>query len=89
MWQEVLGNKNSVHLEKWPEYNDKLIEEELVTIVVQVNGRFKDSFMTKKGLTEDEVKEMVLSREKIKKHLEGKEIKKFIYVKDKLTNIVI
>ena len=43
----------------------------------------------KRGLSEDEVKKMVLANEKVKKEIEGKEIKKFVYIQDKLTNIVV
>jgi len=42
-----------------------------------------------KGLSEEEVKSIVLSNENIKKHLAGKEIKKFIYIKDRLVNVVV
>jgi len=89
LWQGVLGNETSVHLEQWPEFNQELLQEESITLVLQVNGKFRDSIMAKRGLSEEEVKSMVLKNEKIKKALEGKEIKKFIHIQDKLTNVVV
>ena len=89
LWIEVLGNKTSIHLEKWPEINEELLLKESVTLVVQVNSRVRDTMSIKRGLSEDEVKKMVLANEKVKKEIEGKEIKKFVYIQDKLTNIVV
>ena len=89
LWQGVLGNETSVHLEKWPELDEALLLEELVTLVVQVNSRVRDTISVKQGLTEEEVKKMVLENEKVKKEISNKEIKKFIYIQDKLTNIVV
>ncbi len=89
LWHSVLKNKKSIHLEKWPKYDEKLLEEETVQLVVQVNGRVRDIIQVKKGLSENETKLLVTASEKIKKHLYGKDIKKFIYIKDKLTNLVV
>ena len=89
LWQTTLGNKTSVHLERWPEVDDNLLAEELVTLVVQVNGKFRDSIEMKRGLPEEDVKKMVLENKKIQKEIVGKEIKKFIYIQDKLINIVV
>lgn len=87
LWMEVLGNKTSVHLEKWPEVDEALLLEELVTLVIQVNSKVRDTMSVKRGLSEDEVKKIVLANEKVKKEITGKEIKKFIYIQDRLTNI--
>src|SRR3989344_5842596 len=89
LWQTVLKNKKSIHLESWPEYDDALLLDEKIDLVIQINGVKRDVLKIAKGLSEEEVKSIVLSNENIKKHLAGKEIKKFIYIKDRLTNIVI
>ncbi len=89
LWMEVLGNKTSIHLEKWPEINEELLMEESVTLVIQVNSRVRDTMSIKRGLSEDEVKKIVLANEKVQKEIAGKEIKKFVYIQDKLTNIVV
>lgn len=89
LWQNVLKNKNSIHIESWPEHDDALLADEMVTLVLQVNGKLRDSLKVKKGLSEEEARSIALSNENVKKHLAGREPKKFIYVKDKLTNIVV
>ena len=89
LWQTVLKNKKSIHLESWPKYDEAVLAEELITLVLQVNGKLRDSIKVKRGLSENEAKSIALANENVKKHLEGKEPKKFIYVKDKLTNVVV
>ena len=89
LWTTVLKNKKSIHLEKWPEYDAALSREETVNIAIQVNGKLRGVIEIKKELSEEEVRKAVLADEKIKKQIQGKEIKKFIYVKDRLTNLVI
>ncbi|MEK7579828.1 MAG: class I tRNA ligase family protein [Patescibacteria group bacterium] len=89
LWREVLKNKKSIHLEKWPEYDSKLIEEETIYLIVQINGRTRDIIKVPRDLNESRVRELALSSEKIKKYTAGKEIIKFIYISNKLANIVL
>jgi len=88
LWYE-LGNKESIHVSEWPEYDESKIVEEMIMLVIQVNGKVRTNIEVSAGLSEDEARELALQNDVIKKWLEGKEIKKFIYVKDKLVNIVI
>ena len=89
LWREVLGNKKSIHLEKWPEYDPELIKEDVVDIVIQINGKARDIMKVKRDLSEVEIRELALASEKIKKHISDRKIKRFIYIPNKLTNIVI
>ena len=88
LWQTVLKNKKSIHLESWPKYDEALLVEETVDIVIQINGTKRDVLKLAKGLSEEEIKNIILGNENVKKCLVGKEVKKFIYVKDRLVNIV-
>lgn len=88
LWQK-LGNKKSIFLEKWPEYDSKLIKEEIITLVVQVNGKVRDKIEVEADISAQEAKELALSQKKVKNWIEGKEIKKVIFVPGKLINIVI
>ena len=76
-------------MESWPKYDEAVLAEELITLVLQVNGKLRDSIKVKRGLSEDEVKSIALANTNVKKYLAGKEPKKFIYIKDKLTNVVV
>ncbi|MBU2579093.1 leucine--tRNA ligase [Patescibacteria group bacterium] len=88
LWAK-LGHKKSIHLEKWPEYNSRLLKQKKIILIVQVNGKFRDKIEVNVDISEQEAKEIILSREKIQKYTKGKEIKKIIFVPGKLFNIVI
>ncbi len=89
LWMEVLGNKKSIHLEAWPKYDSALLKEETINLVIQVNGRVRDAILMKAGLSEEEVKKLVLASEKIQKFIAGQLVKKFIYIPGRIANIVI
>lgn len=88
LWNK-LGHKKSITLEKWPKYDPKLIKEEIITLVIQVNGKVRDKIEVSADLSEEEAKDLAISREKIKNRILGKEVKKVIFVSGKLINIVI
>ena len=88
LW-EALGHKNSVHLEKWPVYDEKALLTEEVEIVLQINGKVKDRVMVPRGAAEEQLKDIALNTPKIKELTSGKKIIKVIIVPEKLINIVI
>lgn len=88
LWSN-LGNKKSIHLEKWPTYDSNKLKEKIVKIVLQINGKVRDSFEIQTGLKQTDVEAMALSREIVKKWIDGKTIKKIVYIPDKLLNIVV
>ena len=83
------ANKKSIFFEEWPKYDEKLSKKEMTVLIIQVNGKTRDKIENEVILSEEETKEIVLKREKIKKWVEGKKIKKIIFVPGKLINIVI
>ncbi|NQU83177.1 MAG: leucine--tRNA ligase [Parcubacteria group bacterium] len=88
MWQN-LGNEKSVFLESWPKYDKDLIRDEEIELIIQINGKLRDTVRVSADISEEDARELALASEKVKKHLENKEIKKVIFVKSKLINIVI
>ena len=88
MW-EMLGGEASVHAEKWPTYNKKLIVEDAFDLVVQVNGKVRDVMRAPKGTSQAEAEALARASEKVKKFIEGKEIRKKIFVPDRLINIIV
>jgi leucyl-tRNA synthetase len=88
IWQ-ILGNKKSIFLSSWPKWDDKLIKEEIITLVIQVNGKVRDKIEVEAEITEEKAKELVISSERVKKWIEGKEIKKIVFVPGKLINVVV
>ena len=88
LWQK-LGHKDSIHKQKWPKYDPRLIKEEFITLVIQVNGRVRDKIEVEAGISEKKAKELALLSKKIQNWISGKKIKKIIFVPKKLINIVI
>ena len=88
LWQG-LGKGESISLEKWPEYDINLINDEKINLIVQINGKARGSLEISRDIEQDEILELVKKDQKIYKWLENKEIKKTIFVKNKLINFVI
>jgi leucyl-tRNA synthetase len=88
LW-EFLGGKPSVLHSKWPEYDEELTKDEEASMVVQVNGKLRETISIPRGTPQDRMKEIALGSERIKSWTEGKEIVKIITVPDKLVNIVV
>jgi len=81
--------RNSIHNQPWPKYDPKLVKEEMIILVIQVNGKVRDKIEVEASISEEKAKEIALSREKIQKWISGKEVKKVIFVPGKLINIVL
>ncbi|OGI23701.1 MAG: hypothetical protein A3E91_00215 [Candidatus Moranbacteria bacterium RIFCSPHIGHO2_12_FULL_40_10] len=88
LWNK-LGNKESIFKESWPSYNPELIKNEEVELVIQINGKVRDTVKVSAEISGEEAKKTALGSEKIKKWTDGKEIKKVIFIKGKLVNVVI
>ena len=88
LW-EKLGNRESIYKEKWPEYNEKFIKEGKVTLIVQINGKVRDKMEVKVNISKDEALKLAKESARIKKYIDGQEVKKVIMIKDRLLNIVI
>ena len=74
---------------KWPEYDISMLREESINIVIQVNGKKRGLVQTKPNINEEKLFEIIKNDEKITKYFIQKNIKKKIYIKDKLLNIII
>lgn len=88
-YTERLPARYSIHNQPWPKHDPKLVKEDIITLIIQINGKVRDKIETRAGIQEQEARTLAFSREKIKKWTEGKEIKKAIFVPGKLINIVI
>jgi leucyl-tRNA synthetase len=88
IWQR-LGQPDSVHLSRWPAWDDEAAREEEITVVVQVNGRLRDRLTVLPGTPEESLKAAALASPRIHPHLETKSVRQVIVVPDKLVNIVV
>jgi leucyl-tRNA synthetase len=88
LW-EHLGNPYSVHQQAWPTYDEALTHDDAFVVAVQVNGKVRDRVVIPSGSSEELVKNHVLRQPKIAEALNGRELRKFIYVPGRLVNIVV
>ena len=85
---EILGHEGSIDEASWPKVcEDALVEDEKL-IVVQVNGKVRSRLTVAADASEDDIKAKALADEAVTKFTDGKEIRKVIYIKGKLLNIV-
>ncbi len=87
MW-EKLGHTGTLAFEEWPVWDEELVKEDSVEIVLQINGKVRAKLRMPAGTDKAVLEEKALENERIKELLEGKNIIKIITVPDKLVNIV-
>ncbi len=89
LW-EKLGHKDSITLASWPKFDQALLQKQLVTVGIQVNGKLRDTVELPMD-TEDspDLQKQVIAREKINKIIGNSQVKKFIYIKNKIISIVV
>ncbi len=88
----IAGNVPSVFDQKWPGYDEKALEKSDQTITVQINGKVRANFTTSVDTSDEEIKELSYSDEKVTKYTEGKNIFKTILINGKngkMVNIVV
>ena len=73
----------------WPDYDEKKIEEKTNIVVIQINGKKRGLISVEKNLDEENLFKLIKKDQKIMKHLLDKNIKKKIYIKNKILNIII
>ncbi|MDT4301486.1 leucine--tRNA ligase [Staphylococcus haemolyticus] len=87
LWDR-LGNEDTITYQPWPTYDESLLVDSEVEIVVQVNGKVRAKLNIPKDTSKDEMEALALKDENVKLSIEGKDIKKVIAVPQKLVNIV-
>ena len=87
LWQ-IVGGKPSIFEQKWPSYDQSALQLDSITMVVQINGKLRGSFMVPKDVNEDDFTNMAIHDERISRHLHDKRILKKIFIPGRLLNIV-
>ena len=90
LWFE-LGEKQSVHKESWPKYNEKYLIEEKINVPIAINGKVRKVISISKNKVDnkDEMLNQAMEDKKIKALIEGREIVKQVYVSGKMLNLVL
>ena len=88
LWSR-LGHATSIHLERVIEPEDAALEVDEITLVVQVNGKIRARINAPPGIAEDEAIALALADPNVRAQMDGKEVRKRIFVPDKLVNLVV
>ena len=86
---ERLGHHESVFDACWPDFDEQLAREAEIEIVVQVNGKVRSRLTVRPGISEEEAIRLAKADESVRKFVTGKEIRKEIWVPDRLVNLVV
>jgi len=88
LWS-TLGHGETIFTAPWPGYDDRIAAGGDVEIAVQVNGKLRGLINVPRGTTQDDVVKRALADEGIRKFVDGKPIRKTVYVQDRLLNLVV
>ncbi len=88
LWQG-LGETTSIHLSFWPEYDESLTKDEVVTLAVQINGKVRAEMEVSIDITKEEIETRALALERIQAYLQGVPPKKVVVVPGRIINIVV
>ena len=89
IWRNVLGNKKSIFLEKWPKFKESKIKSAKVIIAVQINGKTRGTVQVSQGATREDVLAAIKSDKKLFSYVENDLIKKMIFVPDRIINLIV
>ena len=84
----MMGNKFSIHQQDWPKSDDNVARDEVITLVVQVNGKVRDKMTTPSDIDEEGAKALALKSDRVISHIHGKKIVKVVLVPKRLINLV-
>ena len=88
MWS-LVGDEVSVHKQSWPAFDESLVKDSQIKVIVQVNGKLRGDFLIESANVKDEAFAKSTAKEIAKGYLEGKDIIKEIYVPGKIVNFVV
>ncbi len=77
-----------IHKESWPEVIEKYLTSAEITLIIQVDGKVRDTIVLPAGMSEGELKKAALGSAKVKRHLENKKLKNIVVIPDRLVNFV-
>ncbi len=85
----TLGHEQTIFDERWPEFDEAKAREDFVIVAVQINGKLRDTFSVMRDAPQEELMRLALDLEKVKPHVDGKQVVKTIVVPNKIVNIVV
>jgi len=83
------GKPYSIHQQRWPAFDAEQATDEMVTVVIQVNGKLRDRLSVPADATREQVEALAMQSEKVVSQVEGATVKNVVYVAGRLVNIVV
>jgi leucyl-tRNA synthetase len=83
------GRPYSVHQQAWPTWDEDIAAEEMITLVVQVNGKVRDRIEVPVDIDRERAQELALATDGAERHTAGKQVLKVVVVPGRLVNIVV
>ncbi len=87
LWQRT-GGSGSIHNQRWPRFDEALARAETITVVVQVNGKLRDKLELAPGTSQEDAESAARASSRVADQLNGKTLRRVIWVPDKLLNFV-
>jgi len=84
-----LGKPYSIHQQSWPQWDEALAADEVITLPVQVNGKVRARLEVPADVTEEQARALALADEGVQRHIAGQQVRKVIVVPGRLVNVVV
>jgi leucyl-tRNA synthetase len=88
LWH-VLGHETALVDERWPAFDESALQQDMIEIVVQVNGKLRGRIRVATDTAKDKVAELALADENVQRYIAGKDVRKTIVVPGRLVNVVV
>jgi leucyl-tRNA synthetase len=88
LWN-ALGHSESLMWESYPVADPRWLQQEMVEVPVQINGKVRTKVLVPPEITEDQIREQVLADPRVREYTESKEIAKFVWVPGRMVNLVV
>jgi leucyl-tRNA synthetase len=88
LWSQI-GHKDTIHIDHWPQWDDKYLKTDMITVVIQVNSKVRAKIEASADISAEDVKKLAMGQENVVKFIDGKTPSKIIYIPGKLINIVV
>ena len=88
LWS-IYGNKETLAYEPWPEVDESLLQEDTFEYPVSFNGKMRFKVELPLDMPKDKIEKVVLSDARAAKWMEGKTVRKFIFVPNKIINVAV
>ena len=82
------GGPYSIHQQPWPSWDEAMVVEETITLIVQVNGRVRDRLTVPATISEEDARQRAVQSEGVQRYLNGNPVKRVIYIPGRLVNVV-